>query len=139
MFAEIFEIPFQEFGGNHLTQNLGGIQSIWPMAGKNVLCNRLTKEVIVIINVYIYFSILIVSGALFQYNVDILGHIDNFESDWYSKVVPQYNLTRVYRYTDGNKKREPDSDYLSKRSSVNLTHGHLFHREVRLHGMFSNH
>eukprot|EP01036_Dinobryon_divergens_P026151 gene26151-34763_t len=76
MFAEIFEIPFKEF------------------------------------------------GALFQYNVDIIGHIDNFEIDWQSKIVPQYNFTAgIYRYTDGNKKRKPDPDYLSKRSSVNLTHG----------------
>ena len=62
--------------------------------------------------------------------MDIVGHIDNFASDWKSKIIPQYNLPERYEYTDGNYMDKPDPEYLQKRSSVNLTHGLLFHREV---------
>eukprot|EP01036_Dinobryon_divergens_P022760 gene22760-31050_t len=70
-------------------------------------------------------------GAFFKYKVDIVGHVDNFAADWKSKIIPQYNLPERYQYTDGNHMDKPDPEYLQKRSSVNLTHGLLFFREVR--------
>ena len=89
----------------------------------------------VFIDVKMY--VLYTLGAFFNFKVDIVGHIDNFAADWKSKIVPQYNLPERYQYTDGNYMDKPDPEYLQKRSSVNLTHGLLFHREVRYYTIIS--
>ena len=70
------------------------------------------------------------TGTFFSFKVDIIGHIDNFAEDWKTKIASHYNLPERYQYGDGNNMGQPDPDYIQKRASVNLTHGHLFHREV---------
>lgn len=85
----------------------------------NIVLYNVSSEIQLIGLVHMY----PMSGVLLGHNFDFIGRLESFQSDWNEKIVPLYNLSNPFDFTEGlhsNAINHPTGIPLSK---TNTNHG----------------